>query len=122
MDEHQIAKWGDLCGDSDFERNPGSDALRKVRPIRREITRVQYKWWGVCLSKYKSIQMLSLLVREIGNTARTSATPCTFMIHNNMEKAINIKKGRVSFHLSAVGFCKMMEIIVKISEHIKLRL
>jgi hypothetical protein len=75
-DEFQISKWGDICGDRDFERNPNLDALRSVQAMAREITRVHYKWWGVCLSNYQWANVLFLLVREIGYAARTSRTPC----------------------------------------------
>jgi hypothetical protein len=46
----------------------------------REITEVQYKWWGVCLSKYQWINMLSLLVREIAYIAKIFETLCIYQI------------------------------------------
>jgi hypothetical protein len=41
----------------------------------REITRVYCEWLGVHINKYPWFDMLSLLVREIGFTARTFGSP-----------------------------------------------
>jgi hypothetical protein len=38
-DEFQIWKWEGLCGDSDYGRNPGSNALRSVRSMDQELSR-----------------------------------------------------------------------------------
>jgi hypothetical protein len=73
-DEFQIAKWGDLSSDCDFERNPGWDALRSVRSMDRTIRRVHYKWWGASLNKYQWVDMPSLPVCQIESTTRTSGT------------------------------------------------
>jgi hypothetical protein len=69
-----MIKWGDLWGDSDFERNLDSETLANGRPMDRAMTWVNCKWWGACLSKYQWVSVLSLLVREIGYLARTFRT------------------------------------------------
>jgi hypothetical protein len=39
-EELQVPKWGDLCGESNFDQNPHSNALTSLRRMDREITRV----------------------------------------------------------------------------------
>jgi hypothetical protein len=64
--------WWELC-----DHDPHSNAVTSLWRMDREITRMYCEWNGVDLSKYPWFDMLSLLVREVGWTARTFGPPHT---------------------------------------------
>jgi hypothetical protein len=63
-----------------FDQDTHSNALTSLRRMDREITRVYCEWRGGHPSKYPWFERVSLLVREIGLSRRTSGWPSLYSI------------------------------------------
>jgi hypothetical protein len=69
-----------------------------------DTTRVYYKWWGLSLRKYQSVDLPSLLVHEIWDSRRISRTPCAH--HSNwmpagfISELFQSRKQNVNFMLN----------------------